>query len=432
MAAHSENNKIAVIGGGIAGLTAAYLLQEKYDITLFEKSDRLGGNAYTLTTPGGEEADIAAAVFGKFSNRNLFRLFSKLNIDTVASVNRNPFNASSPGISCCNLDTKRGLFFTPRLKGLIAQHFEVLRPDHVMSVLRLMRGLKRAQAAAARGDLDGLTIEEALQNVPQLQGEAKLMLIGCLCLMTSMHCNDVLDSPARFVMEQLKKYDDLIPPTPKSLLSLSFVQHGTKSYVRALSDPYRESVVLNAKIRAIERQDGMVLVHGEDGRTSLFNKVVFACNADQALALLQKPTPDEKRLLGAWRYSEGAIVVHTDHAQFPRRELMTGFTFLYRDRGRYIDTSVSGSLWALPGVSKKSRLISTQRPNFPITNSSRVFEKVFRTPIFDFQSCSAVRELPFLNGEQNTYYCGSHFGFGLHEDAVTSAVAVARALHVDF
>jgi len=77
------NQKIAIIGGGIAGLTAAYLLHEKYDVTLFEKSGRIGGNAYTLTTPGGEEVDVAVAAFGKFSYKNVFRLFSKLNIKTV-------------------------------------------------------------------------------------------------------------------------------------------------------------------------------------------------------------------------------------------------------------------------------------------------------------------------------------------------------------
>jgi uncharacterized protein len=259
-------NKIAIIGGGIAGLTAAYLLREKYDITLFEKSERLGGNAYTLTTPDGEEVDIATAAFGKFSYKNVFKLFKKLKIDTVRSFRVNPFNASGPGISYYNLDTKQGLFFTPGLKGLIAQHFAILRPDHVMSVLQLMRGLKKAQAAARRGDLEGLTIEEALKQLPQLRGDAKLLFIGCLCLMSSMRCNEVLDAPAGFFIDKLNVYNDIIPPTPRSLRSIHLVKNGTKSYVRALSAPYRDGVMLNAKIRAVKRPDAGVLVLMEDGR----------------------------------------------------------------------------------------------------------------------------------------------------------------------
>jgi predicted NAD/FAD-binding protein len=277
-----------------------------------------------------------------------------------------------------------------------------------------------------------LTIEEALQKVPLLRGDARLIFIGCLCLISSMHCDDVLDAPARYFMEKLNVYDDLLPIVPKTLFAINFVKNGTRSYVRALSAPYREGIILNARIKSVRRQHARVQVRMEDGKELLFDKVIFACNADQALGLIEEPTRDEKRLLGAWRYTEGRIVVHSDHARFPRRELMQGYTFLYRDTGRYIETSVSGSLWALPGISKKCGLISTQHPNFPIARDRIVFEKVFRTPIFDPRSCSSIAELPSLNGVRNTYYCGSHFGFGLHEDAVTSAVEVARALHVDF
>ena len=165
-----------------------------------------------------------------------------------------------------------------------------------------------------------------------------------------------------------------------------------------------------------------------DGEKLVFDKVVFACNADQALKLLNEPTDKEKRLLGAWKYTEGRIVVHNDHTFFPKRELMKGYTFLYRDKGRYIDTSISGSLWALPEVSDHCDLISTQHPNFPIDKDSIVFEKIFRTPIFDFNSCQTISDLPSLNGIKNTYYCGSHFGFGVHEDAVSSAMEIVPKL----
>lgn len=216
------------------------------------------------------------------------------------------------------------------------------------------------------------------------------------------------------------------------MFSVRFARNGTKSYVRALSAHYPGGIVLNAKIRTVKRRDALVLVLMDDGKELLFNKIVFACNADQALALLDRPTDDEKRLLGAWKYTEGRIVVHTDRSQFPKRDLTEGYTFLYQTKGRYIETSVSGSLRALPGASTKSDLISTQHPNFPIAKDHRVFEKVFRTPIFDFRSCATIPELPSLNGVGNTYYCGSHFGFGLHEDAVTSAIEASKMLGVEF
>jgi uncharacterized protein len=135
---------IAIIGGGVAGLTAAYLLQEKYQIVLFEKSGRIGGNAYTLTTPEGDEADIAVCAFGKDFYKNVFKLFSKLPIETVSPFKIDPFNSFGLSLSFCNLNTKKSLHITPGIKGLLAQRFEILRPVHLNSLRQLIRGLRRA------------------------------------------------------------------------------------------------------------------------------------------------------------------------------------------------------------------------------------------------------------------------------------------------
>lgn len=424
---------IAIIGGGIAGLTAGYLLREKYEITLFEKSGRIGGNAYTLTTGGGEEVDIAAAAFGRFSYRNLFRLFKHLNIETVepfSPLSLNPFKARGLGVSFYNLETKKGIYLTPGMDGLLSQKFAILRPDYIAGVLQLMRGLKKAGDLLQRGELQGLTVEEAFKRLPALTGSAKLIFVGCLCLISSMHCGDVLDAPAGFLIEKLKKYHDLMPP--KALLSVCFTKNRTKRYVDALAAPFWNRIMFNSNIRTVLRRNNKVIILRDDGKEMLFDKVVFACNADQALRLLGAPADQEKRLLGAWKYTEGKVVVHTDGSQFPKKELMEGYTFLYRNKGRYMETSVSGSLWALPGVSRECGLISTQHPNFPVQKNKVVFETVFRTPIFDYRSCPTIQDLPSLNGINNTYYCGSHFGFGLHEDAVTSAIEVASKLGVDF
>jgi uncharacterized protein len=421
---------LVIVGGGVAGLTAAYLLQDKYQIALFEKSGRIGGNAYTLTTPEGGEADIAACAFGKISYKNVFKLFSKLHIETVSPFKIDPFSSFGLGLSFCNLDTQKSLYITPGIKGLLAQRFEIFRPSHLNSLWRLIRGLRRASRLLEAGDLKGLSVADALQKLPQLTGEAKLIFIGDLCLISSMHCDAVLDAPMEFFIEKLRTHEDLSPP--KALFSVHFTKNGTKSYVDALSAGYKDKIRLNAGIKTVVRRDNKVKLIMEDGEAFLFDKVVFACNADQALDLLEAPTEAEKRLLGAWKYTEGMIVVHSDHSCFPKKEFMNGYTFLYKEKGRCLETSISGSLCMLPGVSDRCNLISTQHPNISIDKGRIVFEKIFRTPLFDFNSCSTTRELPSLNGINNSYYCGSHFGFGVHEDAVTSAIVVAEKLDVPF
>ena len=125
-------------------------------------------------------------------------------------------------------------------------------------------------------------------------------------------------------------------------------------------------------------------------------------------------------------------MVHTDLSAFPPRALMQAFTFLYTERAGRLCTSVNGSLWREPGVRRDCPYVSSQHPNFPIAPSAIELETTLRTPIFDAASCRTIAELPSLNGIERSYYCGSHFGYGLHEDAVRSAVAVARALGVAF
>jgi predicted NAD/FAD-binding protein len=422
--------RIAIIGGGIAGLTTAYLLIDKYDIKLYEKSERIGGNAYTLNTRYGEEVDIAVAAFGKSSYTNFFELLSRLNVKTVSPIGLNPLETFGVSVSFHNLDTLKGFYLTPSIKGLIAQRFEILKPAHIRSFLCLAKGIKTARKLIDAGELEDISLEEALKKVPHISDEAKLILVGGLALISSMYINDVLDAPAMFFLDKLKVHSDLLPP--EALYSLRFAKNKTKSYIEALSSKYRDKVVTNSNIISVVRNNKHITLVMKDEGKQVFDKVVFACNADQALSLLEKPTNNEEQLLGVWRYTEGKITVHSDFSYFPERELMNGYTFLYKNAERFIETSISGSLWALPGVSRKCNLISTQHPNIPIKSDLIEFEKVFRTPIFDSKSCATIEQLSCLNGVRNTYYCGSHFGFGVHEDAVTSAIEVAKRLNVTF
>ncbi len=170
----------------------------------------------------------------------------------------------------------------------------------------------------------------------------------------------------------------------------------------------------------------------DDGEKKRFDDVIFACPADTALALLEKPTAMESKLLGAWKYKDGTIVVHRDHSAFPKKELIQAYTFLYTQKGDAVHTSVNGALWHEPGVPKSSDYISSQHPNFSIREDLKEYEAKFRTPIFDFNSCPTIPDLPSLNGVMRSYYCGSHFGFGLHEDAVSSGIAAAVRLGAEW
>jgi predicted NAD/FAD-binding protein len=404
--------RIAIIGGGVAGLTAGYLLNEKYDIRLYEKTGRIGGNAYTYQTKGGEDVDIAVAAYGKAGYPNFYKLLSRLKVKTKACI--------TSYMSFHNLDTKTGVYMTP---------FRLLRGSKAGSILRLFRGVKKSRKMIDAGVFDDLTLEEGIKKVPQLTGDARIIFLSALCLLSSMSAEEVLGSPARFFFEKLRTHHDVV--SFKAAWSVRAMKNKTKSYIEPLAAPYKDRIVLNSNIRTVHRTDKGVSLVFEDGERSEFDKVIFACNADQAFGLLNDPTDEEKRLLGVWKYKDGRMLLHSDHSSFPRRRLMQAYTFLYTDRDGKFNTSVNGALWHEPGVSSRCNLISSQHPNFPVDDKLVEFETVLRTPIFDFNSIKVIKELPLLNGVRNTYYCGSHFGFGLHEDAVRSAAEAAKHLGVD-
>lgn len=414
------SKRIAVIGGGVGGLAAGHFLRRDFELTLFEKEPRLGGNAYTFRARDGQEVDIAVAAFGRSGYKHFFRLLDELGI--VSSPSAGAF------MSVHDLDSRRGIYVTPSLRGLRAQRFRLLRPSRLRPFWELSRGLaaaRRVQRAEGFGDL---TVREALRLLPRIAGDAETIFLCALCLLSSMSAEEVLEAPARFFFEKIAVHDDVM--SPKAVYSVRTLPGGTRSYVSALARAFEDRIALGTRVRAVLRDDDGVRVVSDRGE-EVFDKAILACNADQALRLLDEPTPLERELLSAWRYKDGRLVVHRDHTAFPRRELMQAYTFLYRRGSSGFSTSVNGSLWFEPGVPRSCDLIASQHPNFPIREDRIELDTVLRTPIFDFRSCATTARLPELNGVRNSYYCGSHFGHGLHEDAIRSAAEVARALGVE-
>lgn len=410
--------KIAIIGGGVGGLTAGYLLHKKHDVVLFEKSARLGGNAYTHVTPDGETPDIAVAAFGKAGYKNLYKLFAQLNIETV------PCYASY--MSFHDLDSRDGVYLTPSIGASLTQRFQLFKPDNIASLLQLLLGLQVAQRRLELGLSENVTVDQSLRSLPGMSGNSRLFFLCALSLLSSMSVEEVLGAPAAFFFNKLKVHHDVI--SPKAAYSVGCAKHGTRSYINALAAGFRKKIVFNAEISAILRDEHKVTIALSGGRKEVFDKVIIACGADEALNLLEKPTKKENELLGAWKYKEGDVVVHRDYSAFPPRDLIESYTFLYSKKNEKLQVSINGALWHLPHVSRECEYMSSQHPNFPIRPELIELKTKLRTPIFDFSACASQKELPSLNNVLNTFYCGSYFGYGLHEDAVSSAMAAANYL----
>lgn len=415
-------DRIAIIGGGVAGLTAGYLLHEKYDVSLFEKTGRLGGNAYTFEASKGEKVDIAVAAFGKAGYPNFYKLLKQLDVKTSLCIDSY--------MSFHNLETKKGLYLTPTPKGLWTQRFQLLNPKNIVSVYRLFSSVRKGKKMNRNGAFDGLTMEQAMQKLPRLIGDARTILISAICLMSSMSASEVYQAPATFFFDKLEHHNDVV--SLKAAWSVRAMSNGTRSYIQKLADTFRENIVLNSTIRTVKRNMSGITLVFDNGEEQEFDKVIFACHADHAYRMLEFPTEVENKLLGIWKYKDGDVIVHRDGSSFPARPLSQAYTFIYDVKDGVFNTSVNGALWHEPGVDKSTELYSSQHPNFPIDEDKIELKEVLRTPMFDFNTAKIRDEMPELNGQMNSYYCGSYFGYGLHEDAITSAINVAKQLGVDF
>ncbi len=416
------NEKVAIIGGGIAGLTAAYLLNRKYDITLFEKNECLGGNAHTIDTRDGLTFDIAVAVFGKNSYSNFYKLLQEVNVKTC--------RFSAAGLGMRNLDTKEKYYMTSSVMGMINQRFDMFKPKRLLKMAMGWKVNVTGKEMYEAGELGDMSLEEFFNTQPPTSKESLFMRVFLLCLLTSMYFDEVMKAPASFIFGKMIALEDFF--THRALWALFQAEDKTQSYVNALASYFEHKIILNSKIKKIVRNEEEVLIHMNDGSELHFNKVVFACNADQVLKLLDKPTDEENNLLGKWKYKDGPIVVHKDWSSFPSKEQYALFSFLYTNGNDKVHTSVNGHIRNLKNIPNNCKYIGSQHPNFPIDEDLIEYKRVFRTPIFDKESVATIKDLPTLNGKENTHYCGSHFGYGLHEDAVTSAIKVASYLGVEW
>ncbi|MCC6277219.1 MAG: FAD-dependent oxidoreductase [Oligoflexia bacterium] len=419
--------KVAVIGAGMAGLTAAHYLSRKHDVTVFERQNRIGGNAYTLKTRDGQFLDIAVAAFGQAGYTNFYKLLDELGVET-------DFCANSY-MSFHDLDNGKGIYIPGALKGLLAQRLDILRPKRLLSFVNMFRGLNQWQKMYDQGKTKGLTLYQAFEANACFDQDSRLFMICTFCLLSSMSASEVLSTPVEFFIEKLRIHHDVV--SPKAVYSVRCIKLGTKAYINALAAPIRDKIKLESKLTMVKRHDKGVDIGVAGKDLERFDSVVFACPPDQILEIFRNPIQSEEEFLKKWRFKNGRVVVHRDHKHFPRRDLIQAYTFLYRRNSKHspieafvsdVETSVNGALWHEPQAPKDSDFISTQHPNFEIDPQLIEFETILSTPIYDFNSFSALKSYKAMLSQPDVHFCGSYLGYGLHEDAVRTALDVAEQL----
>lgn len=411
----SQRQRIAVIGSGIAGMSAAWLLSQRHDVTLYERDGRLGGHSNTVTVNTSEGAtpiDTGFIVFNDITYPNLIALFDHLGVESRrsdmsfgVSLHGGRFEYSSVGTSA----------FLCGGRNLMSPRFWSMTWD-------LMRFYKDAPLELLQTREDMISLGEYLKRRGYGNAFQNDHLLPQAAAIWSASLAEIHNYPACAFVRFFENH---------GLLKLSgrpkwrTVEGGSRAYVEKLTASYSAQAQLNCGAVSVRREAGAAWVRDAQGCAERYDGVLIAAHADHALAMLDDPSQEERALLGAFRYAKNRAVLHTDRTLMPKREALWA-------SWNYVGDNPAGgcvvSYWMnrLQRLECKEQIFLTLNPQTMPRPETVLYETEYDHPLFDVAAMRAQTQLWSLQGGRNTWFAGAYFGAGFHEDGLQAGLAAAE------
>jgi len=409
--------KIAIVGSGIAGLTCAYLLARRHEITVFEADARIGGHTHTVpVTVDGREysVDTGFIVFNDWTYPNFIRLLGQLGVT---------FKPTEMSFSVNDPDS--GLEYNGNnLNSLFAQRSNLLSPGFWGMLRDILRFNKEARRDLAE---QRISVDTTLDDYLKAGGYGERFILHYIVPMGaaiwSMPMAEMLNFPLQFFVRFFENH---------GLLSISnrpqwqVIEGGSSAYIAPLTASFKERIRLNCPVGRIDRDAHGVVIHSPAG-IERFDKVVLACHSDQALRLLGSPDDKEREILGALPYADNEVVLHTDTRLLPTRKRAWA-SWNYRLGGAgHTRAAVTYDMNILQGLQSDTTFCVSLNQSAGITPSKVLARFTYAHPQFSLAAVAAQQRWAEIDGAQHTHYCGAYWANGFHEDGVVSALRVAAA-----
>lgn len=414
--------KVAIIGAGISGLTAAYRLSTAHDVTVFEANDYLGGHTNTVDVEldGERQAiDTGFIVFNDWTYPNFIALLNELNVKSVPT-------SMSFSVRC---DAANLEYNGSSINGLFSQRGNLIRPSFYRMLRDILRFNKEASEVLKTPDFSETTVREYLARNKYSREFAEHYLLPMGSAIWSCPVGTFESFPIRFIVEFYKNHG-LLSVRKRPVWSV--IEGGSRSYVTQMVKRFHDRICLNTPIEKVERMPDAVVVTAKNKPPEKFDHVVFGCHSDQCLRMLANPTPIERSVLSEFPYERNIAVLHTDESVLPKkRRAWAAWNYLLNSRSTGEDlhpATVTYQMNILQHLKSRHSFNVTLNSDQNISPAKVLRRFEYSHPVFTVRRAAAQARHSELINRNRTSYCGAYWGNGFHEDGVVSAIRVCDAL----
>ena len=407
--------KIAVIGSGISGLSAAYFLSKKFKVDLFEKEDHFGGHSFTYDIKEYDKVtpvDLGFIVFNKITYPNLVKFFEDLNVPYEKSDMSFSVSIKNTNIEYCGSG----------LGGIFTNKSNLLNFKFLKMIKEIISFYKIAPTLLQKNIKDQ-SLGEFLNDKKLSKYFIDYHLIPMVAAIWSMPFSKAKEMPIKFFLNFFTNHGLF---KLKNRPQWYTVSNRSRTYVKKVTNKISGEIFKNYKVSKIIRSnDNVRIMIGKEYID--YDQVVLASHADESLNILERPTEEEKNILGKFKYVENEAVLHSDESLMPKKKRAWSSWNSISD-GK--NTSITYWLNKLQNLETTKNYFLTLNPIYKL-NDNFIIKKInFTHPYLNHENTLLQKKLHSIQGKKRTWFCGSYFGYGFHEDGLRSSIELANNLTI--
>ena len=409
--------KIAIIGSGISGLTSAYLLNRKHDVTIFEANDYIGGHTHThnIDIDGNNYSiDTGFIVYNERTYPNFIKLLDQLNIERQLSTMGFSVKSASQDYE----------YAGESLNTLFAKRSNIFRISFWRMLYEMYHFGKKADSLGCGLDVS-MTLGDYLVDENYSSEFVNYFIIPMGAAIWSTPANKVLDMPAYFFIKFFYNHGMLeLTNRPNWWV----IKNGSSEYIKKITIGFEDKIHLSTPVREVSRvEDGVEIVLSKKDKALKFDSVIFATHSNQALDILDDPSDAEKDILGSIPYQKNNILLHTDSSVLPRRKLAWASWNYQLDSDPNSPVILTYNMNILQTIEANKTFCVTLNDSDSVDENSILKKITYHHPLFTVNAIEAQKRKSEISGVNNTFYCGAYWRNGFHEDGVVSALDVCSA-----